>query len=148
MTFLISDLVESWKGGVGRWIPCERGHAGVQAGVQSGLQVARLTANRNRVSAQLSVLCTTCTNLQTVQSIESNVVPSVWNGNAWTVQGRNLQCLESGSGFNQVSGSGSRRTKMTLKNIKKWRNFMFWSVNVLFLGLKAFLVAWTSFMEA
>ncbi len=64
MSLLIFHLVESWKGGVGRWIPGERGHAGVQAGVQSGLQIARLTANRNRVSAQLSVLCTTCANLQ------------------------------------------------------------------------------------
>jgi hypothetical protein len=30
-------------------------------------------------------------------------------------------CFGSGSGFNQVSGSGSRRAKMTHKNIKKFK---------------------------
>jgi hypothetical protein len=41
----------------------------------------------------------------------------------------NNQCFGSGFGFNQVSGSGSgsgsRRAKMTHKNRKKVRNFMF-----------------------
>ncbi len=37
--------------------------------------------------------------------------------------------IRIGSGFNQVtgSGSGSRRAKMTHKSRKKFRNFMFWS---------------------
>ncbi len=47
------------------------------------------------------------------------------------------QCFGSGSGMDpesirsedpdSVSGSGSRRAKMNHKNIKKLRNFMFWS---------------------
>jgi hypothetical protein len=32
--------------------------------------------------------------------------------------------LRIGAGFNRVSGSGSRKGKMTLKNRKKLRNFM------------------------
>jgi hypothetical protein len=38
-------------------------------------------------------------------------------------------------------------TKMTQKNIKKVINFIFEVLDVLFLGLKASPVAWTSFME-
>ncbi len=61
------------------------------------------------------------------------------------------QCFGSGSGFYQVSGSvsGSRRAKMTHKNWKILRNFMFWSSACFFFwGLKASSVDWTSFMKA
>jgi hypothetical protein len=58
--------------------------------------------------------------------------------------------IRIGSGFHQVSWSGSRRPKMTHRNKKKLRNFMFWFevLIVLFWGLIAFSVAWTSFMDA
>jgi hypothetical protein len=45
-------------------------------------------------------------------------------------------------------GSGSRRAKMTQKNRKKDRIFIFWSAGCSLWGLKASPVAWASFMEA
>jgi hypothetical protein len=46
-------------------------------------------------------------------------------------------------------GSGSKRAKMTHKNIIQYINLMFFEVlDVLFCGLKASLVSWLSFMEA
>jgi hypothetical protein len=45
------------------------------------------------------------------------------------------------------AGSGSRRTKITQKKGKREENFQFWLLDVLFWGLKASPVAWTSFME-
>jgi hypothetical protein len=53
-----------------------------------------------------------------------------------------------GSDFDQVSGSGSRRAKITRKNIKKLRNFMCGSAGCSLLMAEGSLVAWTSFMEA
>jgi hypothetical protein len=50
---------------------------------------------------------------------------------------------------NSQSGSGSRRAKMTHKNIKKINKFLFlkcWMFSLL--GLKASPVAWTSIIEA
>jgi hypothetical protein len=38
---------------------------------------------------------------------------------------RNNQCCGSGYGFNGVPGSGSRRAKISRKNIKKLINFIF-----------------------
>jgi hypothetical protein len=61
-----------------------------------------------------------------------------------------FQCF--GSGLNQVSGSvsgsGSRRAKMTDKNIKKYEISCFEVLNVLFCGLKAPSVPWTSYIRA
>jgi hypothetical protein len=45
-----------------------------------------------------------------------------------------------GSGFNRVSGSGSRRAKMTHRSRK--RNYMFEVLDVLFQELKASFVTW------
>ncbi len=56
-----------------------------------------------------------------------------------------------GSGFNRVSGSWSRRAKMTHKHRKNLRNFTFRKFEVLdvqFWELKASFVTWTSFKEA
>jgi hypothetical protein len=53
-----------------------------------------------------------------------------------------------GSGFNTVPGSGSRRAKITNKKRKKFKNLFFEFIDVLFWGLKASPVAWTSFTEA
>jgi hypothetical protein len=56
-----------------------------------------------------------------------------------------------GSGFNQVSGSGIRNRIKEGKNDpqKKFDATSCYEVlDVLFLGLKASPVAWTSFMEA
>ncbi len=64
------------------------------------------------------------------------------------------QCF--GSGFNQVSGSGSvfvfgipsRRAKMTHKSGKFLEISYFDMLDVLFWELQAYTVTWTSFMEA
>ncbi len=48
------------------------------------------------------------------------------------------QCF--GSGFNQVGGSGYRRAKLTHKNRKKLRNFMFWSAGCSLLRAEGLLL--------
>ncbi len=53
-----------------------------------------------------------------------------------------------GSALIWVPGSGSRRAKMTHKNRKSTEFSCFEVLDVLFGGLKAFPVAWASFMEA
>ncbi len=62
------------------------------------------------------------------------------------------QWFGTGSGFNQVCGSGFgfRRAKITHKNRKKLRNFMFGSAGCSLLRAESFscTVAWASFMEA
>jgi hypothetical protein len=59
-----------------------------------------------------------------------------------------MQCFRSGSDPYPDSGSGSRRTKITHKNRKIFEISCFEELDVLFCGLKASSVAWTSFMEA
>ncbi len=59
-----------------------------------------------------------------------------------------FQCFGSGSGFNEVCGSGSRMAKMTHKNRNNLEISCFEVLYVLFWGLKAASVAWPSFMEA
>jgi hypothetical protein len=65
---------------------------------------------------------------------------------------KNIKVISSGSGFFQVSvsGSGSRKAKMTHKYRKKLRIFMFWSAGCSPLRAEGFscTVACASFMEA
>jgi hypothetical protein len=59
--------------------------------------------------------------------------------------------IRIGPGFDQVSGSGSRRAKMThkVKKIEKSYEISCFDVlGVLFIGLKASPVAWTFFIKA
>ncbi len=46
--------------------------------------------------------------------------------------------IQIGSGFNQVSGSGSRRAKLTHKSRKIFRNFMFWNARCSLLRAEGF----------
>ncbi len=58
--------------------------------------------------------------------------------------------IRIGSGLNRVSGSWSRRAKMTHESRKKLRNFMFWSAGCSLLRAEGLLLylSWKSFMEA
>jgi hypothetical protein len=58
------------------------------------------------------------------------------------------QCSGSGSGFNQVCGSGSSRAKFTHKSRKNLEISCFEVLDILFWELKASSVTSTSFMEA
>jgi hypothetical protein len=62
---------------------------------------------------------------------------------------KQIQCFGSGSYQvnGSVSGSGSRRAKITTKK-EKLRNLGFEVLGVLFWGLKASSVAWMSIVEA
>jgi hypothetical protein len=75
-------------------------------------------------------------------------LPSYGNTNILTTRVSDPDPDPHGSTLIWVAGSGSRRAKMTHKNRKKYEFSCFEVLDVLFWGLKASPVAWTSFMEA